>query len=306
MQQIYDWIGGFLGTTWKDPVCGDGVCEAPFEFAYYGHFGCKVRSPPAPVPRPRPALDLQAPHPDDRCTRPHAPPPPRSCSERRRCPDPSPFTHSQADCGVFNEVNKDVTPIQIDLDYNFNHPPGSIPSTTLLLQAAWNLCPQEGAGIEGPPIPHGSTCYFAQDNTFSDISNSLSLTIEDVPDGFWQIEIKNDLFNKACSAHVSDPSSFRFPSPSSQSFRPLSQSSQHRQPACCLLPRISHAPPPLLRLNPLAAFPCVSPVLRATDQGSRPQPGQHHPGGDAAEAEHRRGRRPRRLGLREDGPERCA
>lgn len=38
VNQVYDWIAGFLGNTWKDPVCGDGVCEAPFEFAYYGSF----------------------------------------------------------------------------------------------------------------------------------------------------------------------------------------------------------------------------------------------------------------------------
>lgn len=27
---------------WKDPVCGDGLCEAPFEFAAYGRFGCRA------------------------------------------------------------------------------------------------------------------------------------------------------------------------------------------------------------------------------------------------------------------------
>jgi hypothetical protein len=25
---------------WTDPVCGDGVCERPFEFPAYGPFGC--------------------------------------------------------------------------------------------------------------------------------------------------------------------------------------------------------------------------------------------------------------------------
>ena len=43
VQNVYDWLNGFLQSTWKDPVCGDGVCEQPFEFAYYGHFGCKAR-----------------------------------------------------------------------------------------------------------------------------------------------------------------------------------------------------------------------------------------------------------------------
>jgi hypothetical protein len=28
--------------VWKDPVCGDGLCETPFEFASYGRFGCRA------------------------------------------------------------------------------------------------------------------------------------------------------------------------------------------------------------------------------------------------------------------------
>lgn len=31
-----------LQTVWKDPVCGDGMCEAPFEFASFSRFGCKA------------------------------------------------------------------------------------------------------------------------------------------------------------------------------------------------------------------------------------------------------------------------
>ena len=27
---------------WKDPVCGDGVCEEPYEFPAYGRFGCRA------------------------------------------------------------------------------------------------------------------------------------------------------------------------------------------------------------------------------------------------------------------------
>ena len=29
-------------TVWVDPICGDGICEAPFEFASYSHFGCRA------------------------------------------------------------------------------------------------------------------------------------------------------------------------------------------------------------------------------------------------------------------------
>ena len=28
--------------VWQDPVCGDGICEAPFEFASYSSFGCRA------------------------------------------------------------------------------------------------------------------------------------------------------------------------------------------------------------------------------------------------------------------------
>ena len=28
--------------VWQDPVCGDGLCEAPFEFASYSRFGCRA------------------------------------------------------------------------------------------------------------------------------------------------------------------------------------------------------------------------------------------------------------------------
>jgi hypothetical protein len=28
--------------VWRDPVCGDGLCETPFEFASYGRFGCRA------------------------------------------------------------------------------------------------------------------------------------------------------------------------------------------------------------------------------------------------------------------------
>lgn len=28
--------------VWVDPVCGDGVCESPWEFASYSSFGCRA------------------------------------------------------------------------------------------------------------------------------------------------------------------------------------------------------------------------------------------------------------------------
>lgn len=55
-------------------VCGDGVCEDPFEFAAYSRFGCR------------------------------------------------------ADCGRLQDI-QNLTAIQIDLQFDFSHPAGSIPAT---------------------------------------------------------------------------------------------------------------------------------------------------------------------------------
>mmetsp|Transcript_38784 Transcript_38784/g.53872 ORF Transcript_38784/g.53872 Transcript_38784/m.53872 type:complete len:1579 (-) Transcript_38784:245-4981(-) len=42
IQYILDWMQGTLENIWTDPVCGDDKCEEPFEFAFYGRFGCKA------------------------------------------------------------------------------------------------------------------------------------------------------------------------------------------------------------------------------------------------------------------------
>uniref|UniRef100_A0A061RIA9 Polycystin cation channel family n=1 Tax=Tetraselmis sp. GSL018 TaxID=582737 RepID=A0A061RIA9_9CHLO len=40
--EVLSWLQSTLAEVWKDPVCGDGVCETPFEFASYGRFGCRA------------------------------------------------------------------------------------------------------------------------------------------------------------------------------------------------------------------------------------------------------------------------
>ncbi|KAK3261877.1 hypothetical protein CYMTET_29241 [Cymbomonas tetramitiformis] len=35
-----DWLKTQILEIWKDPVCGDGVCNEPYEFASFGRFGC--------------------------------------------------------------------------------------------------------------------------------------------------------------------------------------------------------------------------------------------------------------------------
>jgi len=39
---ILSWLQTLLQDIWEDPVCGDDKCEDPFEFAFYGRFGCKA------------------------------------------------------------------------------------------------------------------------------------------------------------------------------------------------------------------------------------------------------------------------
>eukprot|EP00879_Flechtneria_rotunda_P032401 GHRR01035602.1.p1 GENE.GHRR01035602.1~~GHRR01035602.1.p1 ORF type:complete len:274 (+),score=60.02 GHRR01035602.1:334-1155(+) len=39
---IYSWLNGLMQSVWVDPTCGDGICEAPFEFAAFSRFGCKA------------------------------------------------------------------------------------------------------------------------------------------------------------------------------------------------------------------------------------------------------------------------
>uniref|UniRef100_A0A7S0U3P7 Polycystin cation channel PKD1/PKD2 domain-containing protein n=3 Tax=Hemiselmis andersenii TaxID=464988 RepID=A0A7S0U3P7_HEMAN len=40
MQDVYDYMRHIASVTFKDPVCGDGVCEEPFEFPGFDTVGC--------------------------------------------------------------------------------------------------------------------------------------------------------------------------------------------------------------------------------------------------------------------------
>jgi hypothetical protein len=40
---VLEYIGQkIILPIWKDPVCGDGDCEWPWEFPAYGRFGCRA------------------------------------------------------------------------------------------------------------------------------------------------------------------------------------------------------------------------------------------------------------------------
>ena len=136
--EVLSWLQDTLTEVWKDPICGDGVCESPFEFPSYGRFGCR------------------------------------------------------ADCGRLVEV-QNLTSVMIDLNYNFKHPVGSVPSTELMQQASWNLCPRYGA-------PHGTDCYYTSDRKFDRVQGEIHLEVPDVPDGQWILVVKRDIFNKVSGA----------------------------------------------------------------------------------------------------------
>ncbi|KAK3276540.1 TRP-like ion channel Pkd2 [Cymbomonas tetramitiformis] len=37
-----DWLKTQVVEVWKDPLCGNGICEAPHEFSSFGRFGCEA------------------------------------------------------------------------------------------------------------------------------------------------------------------------------------------------------------------------------------------------------------------------
>ena len=41
-QEVLDYLEKQVNMYWRAATPGDGLCEAPFEFASYGRFGCSV------------------------------------------------------------------------------------------------------------------------------------------------------------------------------------------------------------------------------------------------------------------------
>ena len=144
--EVREWIADVVTTTWQDAQCGDGRCEAPFEYPEYGRFGCK------------------------------------------------------ADCNLLKSAAQ-ITPIQIDIYFNFSHPKGSVSPIDLMNDAAWNLCPLEVDELIGPKkIFHGSDCYYEEDQKFEEQVGHVVREIDDVPDGDWTIVVKKDIFLKVAGA----------------------------------------------------------------------------------------------------------
>ncbi|KAK3288017.1 hypothetical protein CYMTET_4498 [Cymbomonas tetramitiformis] len=46
VSEMYDWLTGLVTNTWKDPVCGDRLCEPPYEYPGFGptpeSYGCSA------------------------------------------------------------------------------------------------------------------------------------------------------------------------------------------------------------------------------------------------------------------------
>ena len=48
-EDVATWLkGAVVDPHWRDPVCGDGVCERPYEFPSFGQYGCKADCGAAP------------------------------------------------------------------------------------------------------------------------------------------------------------------------------------------------------------------------------------------------------------------
>jgi hypothetical protein len=166
-----------------DPTCGDGVCEAPFEFASFSRFGCK-----ADCGRLSDLQNLTSAQVDVYWDFTHqagslpAAVRARVCIYLRSCVAVVVWWGDRG-CSIHN-ICPCATP-------HWSHVllPSLLPSQELMRQASWNLCPQA--------IDYNTACYDNPDNSFSTISGSLSKHMPDLPDGDWALVVKKDIFEKA-------------------------------------------------------------------------------------------------------------
>ena len=125
------------------------------------------------------------------------------------------------------KTESQITPIQIDVYFNFSHPKGSVSPIDLMQDASWNLCPMEVDELIGPkkifhgkyiPITtfhrlnahtrltlsflfqSGSDCYYETDQRFEQQVGHVVREIDDVPDGDWSVVVKKDIFLKVAGA----------------------------------------------------------------------------------------------------------
>eukprot|EP00887_Chlorella_sp_A99_P002467 scaffold10.g2467.t1 len=164
---VYSWLSDLLARTYVDPVCGDGTCEAPFEYAAYGRFGCRA-----------------------------------DCGRLQDIQNLTALQEGRERGGrqLAEQLHRGIAGSRaaaggchVDLVWDFSHPAGSIPATELLAQASWNLCP-----TSGPAGGSTSGCYFADDQRFDRLAGSSSVVVPDCPDGEW--ELNRDIFDKVSGA----------------------------------------------------------------------------------------------------------
>lgn len=63
----------------------------------------------------------------------------------------------------------------------------------LLSAAAWNICPVSQSY-------HGQECYYAESQTFTSVTGSLSVEIPALPNAEWQLVVERDYFHKVSAA----------------------------------------------------------------------------------------------------------
>jgi hypothetical protein len=213
-----------LQTVWKDPICGDGICETPFEFASYGRFGCRadcgMLSQVQNLTTIQVDLYYDFSHPlgsvassvggASRCMPSHAASTGvccrgvcwvdvqrhldhvlRSCAEDAAClPAWLPACIPAPPPPPVKATRPHSRPAAVQLHSDAPSPPPRCPIShqDLMDQASWNLCPQQ--------TPFSGDCYFDTDQQFESITGEQHVTIDDAPDGSWNLLVKRDIFDK--------------------------------------------------------------------------------------------------------------
>jgi hypothetical protein len=169
--------------VWKDPACGDGLCEAPFEFASYGRFGCRADCGALIDLQRLAAIDIDLyydfGHPAG-----SLPAAVRACKHT-----PASLRVCCFVVVVFQHTAVAQQPPTTQQQFS-NQP--TTQKQELVAQAAWNLCPQATAYAAG--------CYYAGDAAFPGVSGEVHLTLRDVPDGTWALRVKRDPLSKVRGA----------------------------------------------------------------------------------------------------------
>lgn len=109
----------------------------------------------------------------------------------------------KADCGSVLDAYKNISGLHVDLYYDFTNQPGALSFVDGLPTVSWNLCPAAGSaegkkGMGG--VPHGTECFYAQDQKLTAVSGNDHIVIPEIADGEWELRISGDLMWKVAAA----------------------------------------------------------------------------------------------------------